>query len=201
VKGYGMGASGEAQNPTHQQKKMDMDSLRAFRDRFQIPIADADLEHLPFYKPADDSPEMKYLHARRTALGGYVPTRQRKAAALEAPPLSTFQAMLEATGEREISTTMAFVRLLTTLLRDKTLGRHIVPIIPDEARTFGMEGLFRTVGIYSSVGQLYEPVDSDQVMYYREDKGARFWKKASTKPARFQAGSPLPRRTAPTTCR
>jgi pyruvate dehydrogenase E1 component len=168
-----MGASGEAQNPTHQQKKMDLDSLRAFRDRFGIPVPDSDLEHLPFYKPAEDSPEMKYMRARRAALGGYLPTRLSKSAPLQAPPLTTFQAMLEATGEREISTTMAFVRLLTTLLRDKTLGRHIVPIIPDEARTFGMEGLFRTVGIYSSVGQLYEPVDSDQVMYYREDKGGQ----------------------------
>ncbi len=173
VKGYGMGSSGEAQNPTHQQKKMDMDSLRAFRDRFNIPVADTDLEHLPFYRPAEDSPEMKYLHARRAALGGYLPKRRRKAEALKLPPLTTFQAMLEATGEREISTTMAFVRILTALLRDKAIGRHIVPIIPDEARTFGMEGLFRQVGIYSSVGQLYEPVDSDQVMYYREDKGGQ----------------------------
>ena len=173
VKGYGMGSSGEAQNPTHQQKKMDLDSLRAFRDRFNIPVADTDLEHLPFYRPAEDSPEMKYLHARRAALGGYLPKRRRKAEALKLPPLTTFQAMLEATGEREISTTMAFVRILTALLRDKAIGRHIVPIIPDEARTFGMEGLFRQVGIYSSVGQLYEPVDSDQVMYYREDKGGQ----------------------------
>ncbi len=173
VKGYGMGAAGEAQNPTHQQKKMDMESLRAFRDRFQIPISDADLEHLPFYRPAEDSPEMKYLQARRAALGGYVPTRRTKAEPLPLPPLSSFQALLEATGEREISTTMAFVRLLTSLLRDKAIGRHIVPIVPDEARTFGMEGLFRQVGIYSSHGQLYEPVDSDQVMYYREDKGGQ----------------------------
>jgi pyruvate dehydrogenase E1 component len=173
VKGYGMGASGEAQNPTHQAKKMALADLKAFRDRFQIPVADDQLEHLPFYRPADDSPEMKYLQARRAALGGHVPTRRTKAEPLSAPPLSAFQALLEATGEREISTTMAFVRILTSLLRDKTLGRHIVPIIPDEARTFGMEGLFRQVGIYSSVGQLYEPVDSDQVMYYREDKGGQ----------------------------
>jgi pyruvate dehydrogenase E1 component len=173
VKGYGMGASGEAQNPTHQAKKMALADLRAFRDRFQIPIPDDQLEKLPFYRPAENSPEMQYLQARRAALGGHVPTRLRKAGSLPAPPLSAFQAMLEATGEREISTTMAFVRLLTSLLRDKTLGRHIVPIIPDEARTFGMEGLFRQVGIYSSLGQLYEPVDSDQVMYYREDKGGQ----------------------------
>ncbi|MDD3530456.1 MAG: pyruvate dehydrogenase (acetyl-transferring), homodimeric type, partial [Gallionellaceae bacterium] len=173
VKGYGMGASGEALNPTHQAKKMALDDLRAFRDRFNIPIADDDLAKLPFYRPAEDSPEMKYLRAQREALGGYVPTRRAKAEALPVPPLPAFQAMLETTGEREISTTMAFVRILTVLLRDKALGRRIVPIIPDEARTFGMEGLFRQVGIYSSVGQLYEPVDSDQVMYYREDKGGQ----------------------------
>jgi pyruvate dehydrogenase E1 component len=173
IKGYGMGASGEAQNPTHQAKKMALADLKAFRDRFQIPIPDDQLEKLPFYRPAEDSPEMKYLQARRAALGGYVPTRRTRAEPLAAPALSTFQAMLEATGDREISTTMAFVRVLTSLLRDKAISRHIVPIIPDEARTFGMEGLFRQVGIYSSVGQLYEPVDSDQVMYYREDKGGQ----------------------------
>ena len=173
VKGYGMGTAGEAQNPTHQQKKMDLDSLRAFRDRFQIPIADDQLEALPFYRPAADSAEMQYLQARRAALGGYLPQRREKADPLPVPPLSTFQAMLEATGEREISTTMAFVRILTALLRDKGIGRHVVPIVPDEARTFGMEGLFRSVGIYASAGQLYEPVDSDQVMYYREDKGGQ----------------------------
>ncbi|MEW6677803.1 MAG: pyruvate dehydrogenase (acetyl-transferring), homodimeric type [Pseudomonadota bacterium] len=173
VKGYGMGAAGEAQNPTHQQKKMDLESLRAFRDRFEIPIPDDQLEALPFYRPAEDSPEMQYMKACRSALGGPLPSRRRKAEPLKVPELSAFQAMLEATGEREISTTMAFVRILTTLLRDKAIGRHIVPIVPDEARTFGMEGLFRTVGIYSSAGQLYEPVDSDQVMYYREDKGGQ----------------------------
>ena len=173
VKGYGMGSAGEAQNPTHQQKKMDMDSLRAFRDRFDIPISDEDLPKLPFYRPAEDSPEMKYLRERREKLGGYMPARRTKAEPMPVPELSAFQAMLEATGEREISTTMAFVRILSTLLRDKAIGRHIVPIIPDEARTFGMEGLFRQIGIYSSVGQLYEPVDHDQVMYYREDKGGQ----------------------------
>jgi pyruvate dehydrogenase E1 component len=173
VKGYGMGAAGEAQNPTHQQKKMDLESLRAFRDRFEIPIPDDQLEALPFYRPAEDSAEMQYMKACRDNLGGPLPVRRRKAEPLKVPELSAFQAMLEATGEREISTTMAFVRILTTLLRDKAIGRHIVPIVPDEARTFGMEGLFRTVGIYSSAGQLYEPVDSDQVMYYREDKGGQ----------------------------
>ncbi|TCJ11510.1 pyruvate dehydrogenase (acetyl-transferring), homodimeric type, partial [Parasulfuritortus cantonensis] len=173
IKGYGMGASGEAQNPTHQAKKMALDDLRAFRDRFDIPISDEELAKLPFYRPAEDSPEIKYMRATRDKLGGSVPTRRTKAESLPVPALPAFQAMLEATGEREISTTMAFVRILSTLLRDKVLGRRIVPIIPDEARTFGMEGLFRQIGIYSSVGQLYEPVDHDQVMYYREDKGGQ----------------------------
>jgi len=173
VKGYGMGSAGEAQNPTHQQKKMDLASLKAFRDRFQIPISDEDLTDLPFYRPAEGSPELEYLRQCRKTLGGFVPTRRTKAAALAVPPLSSFQNLLENTGDREISTTMAFVRILTQLLKDKGIGRHIVPIIPDEARTFGMEGLFRQVGIYSSVGQLYEPVDHDQVMYYREDKGGQ----------------------------
>ncbi|MFN3594257.1 MAG: pyruvate dehydrogenase (acetyl-transferring), homodimeric type [Thiobacillaceae bacterium] len=173
VKGYGMGAAGEAQNPTHQQKKMDLESLKAFRDRFQIPISDEDLPRLPFYRPPEDSPEIKYLRARRQALGGYLPARRRRAEPLTVPPLAAFQNMLETTGERQISTTMAFVRILATLLRDKVIGRHIVPIVPDEARTFGMEALFRQIGIYSSSGQLYEPVDHDQVMYYREDKSGQ----------------------------
>ena len=173
VKGYGMGAAGEAQNPTHQQKKMDLESLKAFRDRFQIPISDEDLPRLPFYRPPEDSPEIQYLRARRQALGGYLPARRRRAEPLTVPPLAAFQNMLETTGERQISTTMAFVRILTTLLRDKVIGKHIVPIVPDEARTFGMEALFRQIGIYSSSGQLYEPVDHDQVMYYREDKSGQ----------------------------
>ncbi len=173
VKGYGMGAAGEALNPTHQQKAMDIESLRAFRDRFDIPVADADLEALPFYRPAEDSPEMRYLQERRATLGGYMPTRRRTANTLETPPLSAFQNMLEATGEREISTTMAFVRILSTLVKDKSLGKFVVPIVPDEARTFGMEGMFRSLGIYSSVGQLYEPVDADQVMYYKESKNGQ----------------------------
>ncbi|HEY3326823.1 MAG TPA: pyruvate dehydrogenase (acetyl-transferring), homodimeric type [Novimethylophilus sp.] len=170
VKGYGMGAAGEALNPTHQQKSMDLESLRAFRDRFDIPVSDADLEHVPFYRPAENSPEMQYLHERRAELGGYVPARRRQAAPLQAPPLSAFDNMLGATGDREISTTMAFVRILSTLVRDKQLGKSVVPIVPDEARTFGMEGMFRQLGIYSSTGQLYDPVDSDQVMYYKESK-------------------------------
>ncbi len=170
VKGYGMGGAGESLNPTHQQKKMGTDELRAFRDRFNVPIADADIANAPFYKPADDSPEMQYLHARRRELGGYLPSRRRTASPLEIPPLSTFDALLKGSGDREMSTTMAFVRVLTQLTKDKSIGKNVVPIVPDEARTFGMEGMFRQLGIYASQGQLYEPVDSDQVMYYRESK-------------------------------
>jgi len=170
VKGYGMGDAGEGQNITHQQKSMDIDSLKAFRDRFDLPISDEDVEKLSFYKPLADSPEIKYMMERREALGGFVPQRKRKGNSLKTPPLSTFENMLTATGEREISTTMAFVRILSTLVRDKELGKYIVPIVPDEARTFGMEGMFRQLGIYSSVGQLYEPQDSDQVMFYKEQQ-------------------------------
>ncbi|HSF78701.1 MAG TPA: pyruvate dehydrogenase (acetyl-transferring), homodimeric type [Steroidobacteraceae bacterium] len=169
VKGYGMGSAGEAQNITHQQKKLDDEALKAFRDRFNIPVSDDEIERLPFTRPADDSAEMRYLHERRKTLGGYMPVRRDSAEPLAVPPLEAFQNMLAGTDGREISTTMAFVRLLTTLLKDKKIGKHVVPIVPDEARTFGMEGLFRQVGIYSSVGQLYTPQDADQLMYYRED--------------------------------
>ncbi|CAM8371313.1 pyruvate dehydrogenase (acetyl-transferring), homodimeric type [Candidatus Methylopumilus planktonicus] len=168
VKGYGMGDAGEGQNITHQQKSMDIDSLKAFRDRFDLQITNEEVEKLSFHKPAPDSPEIKYMMERREALGGFVPQRKRKGNLLKTPPLSAFENMLTATGEREISTTMAFVRILSTLVRDKELGKYIVPIVPDEARTFGMEGMFRQLGIYSSVGQLYEPQDSDQVMFYKE---------------------------------
>ncbi|HSV50508.1 MAG TPA: pyruvate dehydrogenase (acetyl-transferring), homodimeric type [Burkholderiaceae bacterium] len=170
VKGYGMGESGEGQMIAHQAKKMTQDALRGFRDRFQIPVSDAELAQVPFVKPAEDSPEMKYLRARREALGGYLPQRRRQSAALAIPPLASFQRLLENTGEREISTTMAFVQMLGTLVRDKQIGKHVVPIVPDESRTFGMEGMFRQLGIYSSVGQLYKPQDADQLMYYRESK-------------------------------
>ena len=170
VKGYGMGDAGEGQNITHQQKSMDISSLKAFRDRFDLQITDEEVEKLSFHKPAPDSPEIKYMMERREALGGFVPQRKRKGNALKTPPLSAFENMLTATGEREISTTMAFVRILSTLVRDKELGKYIVPIVPDEARTFGMEGMFRQLGIYSSVGQLYEPQDSDQVMFYKEQQ-------------------------------
>jgi pyruvate dehydrogenase E1 component len=169
VKGFGMGRSGEAQNITHQQKKLDDAALREFRDRFNIPISDAEIAGVPFYRPDTDSPEMKYLHDRRQALGGYLPARRRQAAPLASPAVEAFKAMLGGTDGREISTTMAFVRILTGLLKDRNIGRHVVPIVPDEARTFGMEGLFRQVGIYSSVGQLYTPQDAEQLMYYRED--------------------------------
>jgi pyruvate dehydrogenase E1 component len=170
VKGYGMGEAGEGQNITHQQKSMDIESLKVFRDRFDLPITDAQVESLSFYKPADDSPEMKYMAERRDAMGGFVPQRRRKGNELKTPELSAFENMLLATGEREISTTMAFVRILSTLVRDKEIGKFIVPIVPDEARTFGMEGMFRQLGIYAHQGQLYEPQDSDQVMYYKEQK-------------------------------
>ena len=170
VKGYGMGEAGEGQNITHQQKKMGEDALKAFRDRFDIPISDDAIADAPFYRPQQDSPEIKYLLERRKALGGFLPQRRTHADPLEIPDLSTFDAQLKGSGNRDISTTMAFVRMLTALTRDKKIGSHIVPIVPDEARTFGMEGLFRQLGIYAPSGQLYQPMDSDQLMYYREDR-------------------------------
>ena len=170
VKGYGMGAAGEGQNTAHQQKKLDVDALKEFRDRFNIPVSDAEIEDVPYCMPAEDSAELEYLHERRRALGGFLPQRRNKPAPLGVPPLEIFKNQLEGTGEREASTTMALVRMLTALLRDKQIGQHIVPIVPDEARTFGMEGMFRQVGIYSSKGQLYTPEDADQLMFYREDK-------------------------------
>ena len=169
VKGYGMGDAGEGQNVTHQQKKMGEDALRAFRDRFRIPLTDDQIADAPFYRPPPDSPEIRYLKERRRALGGFLPARADRAAPLQAPGIDLFASQLEGSRGREISTTMAFVRLLTALLRDRTVGPRVVPIVPDEARTFGMEGLFRQLGIYSSKGQLYEPQDADQLMYYRED--------------------------------
>lgn len=170
IKGYGMGHVGQAKNPTHQQKKLDLEAIREFRDRFNIPIPDEKLPELPYFKPAEDSPEMKYLHERRKALGGYLPKRRTKAdETLPVPGLEMFKPVLEATAEgREISTTQAFVRILNQILRDKQLGPRVVPILADESRTFGMEGLFRQIGIYAPEGQKYVPVDKDQVMYYRE---------------------------------
>tara|TARA_B100000959_G_scaffold131265_1_gene137590 strand:- start:9118 stop:11778 length:2661 start_codon:yes stop_codon:yes gene_type:complete len=169
VKGYGMGEAGEGQNFTHQQKKMGEDSLKHFRDRFSIPITDEEIKDAPFYKPDKDSEEIKYLKERRVELGGYFFNKRKAPPKLKIPEINIHKKLLEGTGDREISTTMAFVRILNGLLKDKKIGGHIVPIVPDEARTFGMEGMFRQYGIYSAVGQLYEPVDSAQVMYYRED--------------------------------
>ena len=170
VKGYGMGESGEGLNITHQQKKMDLESLRSFRDRFNIPVSDDQLADAPFYHPGENSKEIQYMKQRRQALGGYLPARRTAVEALKIPALSSFGNQLEGSGEREISTTMAFVRILTTLTRDKHIGKQIVPIVPDESRTFGMEGMFRQLGIYSPSGQLYKPEDADQLMFYREDK-------------------------------
>ncbi|MDT7929153.1 pyruvate dehydrogenase (acetyl-transferring), homodimeric type [Tepidimonas sp.] len=175
VKGYGMGRAGEGKNTAHQTKKLTDEDIRYFRDRFNIPIPDSELPKIPFYKPADDTPEMRYLHERRRALGGYLPKRRvRSDEQFTVPSLETFKAVLEPTPEgREISTTQAYVRFLTQLLRDQALGPRVVPILVDEARTFGMEGLFRQIGIYNPKGQLYTPVDKDQVMYYREDKAGQ----------------------------
>jgi pyruvate dehydrogenase E1 component len=169
VKGYGMGASGEAQNPTHQQKKMDMDSLYSFRNRFNLPLTDAQVESLNFYRPPADSLETKYLRERVAALGT-VPARNPARAPLPIPELEAFDVLLKGSADREISTTMAFVRLLGILIKDKNIGKLIVPIVPDESRTFGMEGLFRQIGIFSQVGQLYTPQDADQLMFYKEDE-------------------------------
>ncbi|RUO75862.1 pyruvate dehydrogenase (acetyl-transferring), homodimeric type [Idiomarina seosinensis] len=171
VKGYGMGAAGEGKNIAHQVKKMDMGAIKHLRDRFNIPFKDEELEDLPYYKFDDESDEMKYMKERRDSLGGYMPVRRKESdVELELPALKAFDAVLKGSGDREISSTMAFVRVLTALLKDKKIGKRIVPIIPDEARTFGMEGLFRQVGIYAHHGQKYTPQDADQVAYYREDK-------------------------------
>jgi pyruvate dehydrogenase E1 component len=170
VKGYGMGDAGEGHNVSHQQKSMDIESLKKFRSRFDLPITDEEVESLKFYKPEPDSPEMTYMRERREALGGSLPQRKTKGNSLTVPRLDSFSNLLTSTGERKISTTMAFVRMLTTMVKDKEIGKYVVPIVPDEARTFGMEGMFRQLGIYSSVGQLYEPQDADQVMFYKEQK-------------------------------
>ncbi|MDB6084305.1 MAG: pyruvate dehydrogenase (acetyl-transferring), homodimeric type [Gammaproteobacteria bacterium] len=170
VKGFGLGKAAEGLNSAHQQKKLGDEALKEVRDRFNIQISDEEITGLTFRKPAPDSEEMKYLQERRVSLGGYLPARSWNAPPLVVPPLEAFGPLLEGTGDREISTTMALVRILTTLIKDKNIGKHIVPIVPDEARTFGMEGMFRQVGIYSSVGQLYTPQDADQLMFYREDK-------------------------------
>jgi pyruvate dehydrogenase E1 component len=174
VKGYGMGEAMEGQNIAHQAKKMKGEQVRQFRDRFNIPIPNEQLEKIPFYRPPEDGPEMRWLRARKTALGANLPSRRRKTAeSLQAPPLSAFDAQLKSSGERELSTTMAFVRILTAMMRDKNIGKHVVPIVADEARTFGMEGMFRQAGIYSHVGQLYKPEDADQLMFYKESQSGQ----------------------------
>ncbi len=189
VKGYGMGiGSGEAENITHQKKKMDLESIRQFRDRFNIPIRDEDLAEIPYCKPAADSPELKYMQKKREQLGGFLPARREKSdLKLKVPGLEIFESVLKGSGDREISTTMAFVRILSILLKDKELNKLIVPIIPDEARTFGMEGFFRQLGIYSSVGQLYQPVDVNQVMYYKEDKKGQILEEGITEAGAFSS--------------
>ncbi|MET0280171.1 MAG: pyruvate dehydrogenase (acetyl-transferring), homodimeric type, partial [Steroidobacteraceae bacterium] len=170
VKGYGLGKAAEGQMVAHQQKKMDVESLASFRTNLGIQLSDEDIASFTFRKPAEDSEEIRYLKARREALGGYLPSRNVSVPALQIPSLDTLKTLLDGSGDREISTTMAFVRMLTALLKDKNVGKNIVPIVPDEARTFGMEGLFRQIGIYSAVGQLYTPQDSDQLMSYKEDR-------------------------------
>jgi pyruvate dehydrogenase E1 component len=187
IKGYGMGESGEGQNITHQQKKMNEKALFAFRDRFALDLTDDEVRNVSFHKPPDDAPEMVYLRERREALGGSLPQRRTEAPPLPVPDLSVFQAQLDGTGEREISTTMAFVRILSTLVRDKQLGPHIVPIVPDESRTFGMEGMFRQLGIFSQVGQLYTPQDAEQLMSYREDKSGQILQEGINEPGAFSS--------------
>lgn len=185
IKGYGMGAAGEGQNITHQQKKMTIDQLKAFRDRFSIPINDDEIEKIPFYRPPEDSPEIQYLKRQREKLGGPLPARRHDCESLKVPELSAFDTILKGSGDREISTTMAFVRLLNVLLKDKNISDRIVPIVPDECRTFGMEGMFRQYGIYSSKGQLYKPEDSEQVMYYREAKDGQIFEEGITEAGAF----------------
>jgi pyruvate dehydrogenase E1 component len=182
VKGYGMGEAGEGQNITHQQKKMGEANLHEFSNRFNLNLTDEQLKTVPFLRFPEDSPEMQYLRQRRAALGGYVPTRRARSTALPIPPLSAFDGQLKPTEGRVISTTMAFVRILNTLMRDKAIGKHIVPIVPDESRTFGMEGMFRQFGIYSQVGQLYQPEDANQLMFYKEDQQGQILQEGLNEP-------------------
>src|SRR6185312_8077572 len=171
VKGYAMGGAFESQNPNHNKKKADMETVRSIRDRFRIPVSDEQLDEIPYVHPGAHSPEVRYMLERRQALGGFLPQRRRRASEqLAAPALDVFEPITKGTGEREISTTMALVRGINLLLRDKQVGPRIVPVIADEARTFGMEGLFRQIGIYAPFGQKYKPQDSDQLLYYREDQ-------------------------------
>jgi pyruvate dehydrogenase E1 component len=187
IKGYGMGTAGEGQNITHQQKKMNEEALFAFRDRFELPLTDDQVREAAYYKPPEDSPEMQLLRERRAALGGSLPARRTQADALPVPPLSAFQGQIDGSGDREISTTMAFVRILAALVRDKEIGARVVPIVPDESRTFGMEGMFRQLGIFSQVGQLYQPEDRDQLMFYREDKAGQILQEGINEPGAFSS--------------
>ena len=188
IKGYGMGEAGEGQNITHQQKKMNEEALRVFRDRFELEISDEEVANISFHRPPDDSPEMTYMSERREALGGHLPTRRRRVEKpLEVPRLEAFKSQLEGTGEREVSTTMAFVRVLAALLRDDQVGPRVVPIVPDESRTFGMEGMFRQLGIYSSIGQLYEPEDAGSLMFYREDQQGQVLQEGITEAGAFSS--------------
>jgi pyruvate dehydrogenase E1 component len=187
IKGYGMGAAGEGQNITHQQKKMPEEALLAFRDRFELPLTDEQAKAGDLHIPAPDSPELTYLREHREQLGGALPSRRRQAERLHAPALSSFQSQLDGTGEREVSTTMVFVRILASLIRDKQIGRRVVPIVPDESRTFGMEGMFRQLGIFSQVGQLYQPEDSEQLMSYREDRGGQILQEGINEPGAFSS--------------
>jgi len=187
VKGYGLGLAGEAQNISHSVKKLDIEALKKFRDRFDIPLPDSELAKVPYYRPPADSAEMRYLRGRREALGGPLPSRNPEFDALEVPGLDSLESVTKGTGKREISTTMAFVRILSSLIKDKHVGQRVVPIVPDEARTFGMEGMFRQLGIYSSVGQLYEPTDTGQVMYYRESKDGQVMEEGINEGGAFAA--------------
>ena len=180
IKGYGLGESGEGKNITHQQKKLNEEEMKEFRSRFGIPISDEDVASAPFYKPSDDSAEIKYLLERRKELGGFVPSRKSNVRPIKTPPEEIFEEFYKGTEGREVSTTMVFVRILAKLLKDKEIGKFIVPIVPDEARTFGMESLFRQVGIYSHVGQLYEPVDKDSLLYYKEAKNGQILEEGIT---------------------
>ena len=180
IKGYGLGEAGEGRNITHQQKKLNHEELRRFRTRFGIPISDEDVTHAPFYRPAEDSPEIRYIQERRKQLGGSLPQRTELCPKLPLPDASVFEEFLQGSNGRELSTTMAFVRILTKLLKDKGTGKYVVPIVPDEARTFGMEALFRQCGIYSSVGQTYDPVDSDSLLYYKESKDGQILEEGIT---------------------
>lgn len=187
VKGYGMGEAGEANNETHSLKKLDMDSLRGFRDRFNIPISDESLKDVPYYRPSPDSPEMRYMNKRREELKGQIPVRKRECESLPVPALSALKGQLGGSGKRQISTTMSFVRTLSTLVKDKGIGERVVPIVPDEARTFGMEGMFRQLGIYSSQGQRYTPHDAGQIMFYKEDKKGQILEEGINEAGAFSA--------------